>query len=185
MIVVRPEQLEVLLREVAPCLRSTALVVSFVAKSDTGELQKALARPVACAVADPEWQEGAYCLDDEADAPQFVWLPGLTAVPMWKSGNTLDFRAYTLLMCHKHAAVLLAASGSIGNLEEHLSFLTGRLVALGVPALHLQLHVSKDPLRQLRTLATPGGITEKFTAALKKHTDPKTVYETVESQARR
>jgi hypothetical protein len=163
-IVVRPAQVEELLKEIAPHLKPSARVLSFAAFYPLRLLCENSGRACARAMMDPWSSVSAFfqAADFDTRGLEFIFS-GLTKRPSLTLHSDADLDAFAVHMCQLFVTLFLSEGGEVGA-APHLKYLAAPLHA-SVEELQTLL-LSGDPHELLTTLSTKGGISEMITTLI-------------------
>lgn len=186
LITVRPEQMEGLLREIAPHLKPNAVVISFAARYPLTAVVQVVQRRSARVIGDAKWNLCGYFCGGGMSSEEFnSFFDSLTKTRPLELHSDAEVDRYTILVVHVIVVLLLEKLQRIENADEHLEFAATELSCFGRQFLasefrHFEL--GEDPEAALKELATPGGITEKMFEALRYTSKPAEAHQIVIDQ---
>lgn len=168
MITVRSEQVEAVLKEIAPFLKPATEVVSFVAQYPLASIAKITRKASVRVMADPAWNMSAYLSRGIFLPEEFDLLLGkLTATKPLELRSDAEVETYTVLLAHLMVVLLLQRVNdpNMDNADEHLQFLAREFSKLGrefrAEEFAQYKHRTYPDVFCFEDLVTPGGITEK------------------------
>jgi len=164
-ITVRPKDVAPLLFEISASLQPTAQILSFAAGVTIQSIASATDRPVARGMVDPWWNFAGFVLGADFSKTNYEFLFEKLAKKIIPLQNESDIDEFTAYFVHAYIVLFLKAVGELPNAEKHLEYLA--------PHLHSSVAELKsflpegEPSELLRTLTTPGGVTEAVLNAIR------------------
>lgn len=157
-IVVRPNQVENLLKEISPYLKPTAQILSFAAYYPLDSLSRNSGRICMRGMADPWWSISAFFQETSFDVGGLEFIfSGLTKTPSLSLCSDREIDAFTVHMCQLFVTLFLSQTHEV-NAAPHLRYL---MTHLHTPVEELRVLLPQgNPAELLATLSTKGGISE-------------------------
>jgi len=164
---VRPSQVLDTLNGIKAPLSPDAQILSFAVGVPLSAISKAVHRPSARMMSDPWFNVSAFVLGERfsKDKNEFIfnYLTRMKPIEL-KSDGSID--RFTALLGQLFVSHLLGKTGAIQKSEEHAKFVAAQKEFACEADSLLNLKTGNDPEEALQTMATPGGISEKFRDAL-------------------
>ncbi len=160
---VRPDQVHATLFGIRQSIAPPAQVLSFAAGVPLEDISGAVRRPAARMMTDPWWNTSAFVLGDQFSKEGYEFLfNNLTRMKSIQLKDDASIDRYTLLLCQVFVALLLDRMGELKFVDRHLQFVAAQKEFKCDSAEFKKFVTGPDPAEALRTLATPGGVTERF-----------------------
>ncbi len=175
---VRTIQMDRTLDEIVAVLKQGAIVVSFVGRSPLANIVARTKRNAIRVMIDPFWNMGAYVESGAVGAQTMEIIGRLTKTPPLGLRSDEELDRYTNLLAHLFAALLLQRLGRIGHADAHLEFLAHEFSEFGrafTPKEFETYALRENAEESLKTIATPGGITEKAVELLEAGAEPSAI----------
>ncbi|OGT41537.1 MAG: hypothetical protein A3F42_05835 [Gammaproteobacteria bacterium RIFCSPHIGHO2_12_FULL_37_34] len=183
LITVRPEQMDDLLREIAPHLKPNAVVISFAAHYPLASIIQVVQRRSARVIGDIKWNLCGYLCGGDMSSEEFnSFFDSLTKTRPLELHSDAEFDQYAILLVHVIVVLHLEKLQRIENADEHLEFAAKGLSRFGrkfQASEFRHFELGDDSEAALKELATPGGITEKTLEALRGTSKPAEVHQKV------
>ena len=162
---VQPNEVESILREIAPSIKPNAQIVSFAAGCPLHYISEITGKPAARGMADPWWNVSAAVLGKDFSEENFQRVfGGLTNKATLRLETDKDMEDFTVAISYTFVVLLMKEMGTINNVDEHLEFIAPRI---GVTKDEIGNFLPHDnPNELLALIATKGGISESIMQAI-------------------
>lgn len=164
-IVVRPSQVEELLKEIAPHLKPAAQVLSFAAYYPLHSLSRNSSRICARGMTDPWWSVSAFTREAAFDVRGLEFIfSGLTKTPPLSLHSDAEIDAFIIHICQLFVTLFLEQKAEVVA-TPHLEYLARQLQS---SAEELRALVPQgNPEELLATISTKGGISEMIATMMR------------------
>jgi hypothetical protein len=165
-VTVRRENVDSLLREISPALRSGTQIVSFVAGYPLALISAVTGMPAARGMADPWWNVSAAMPGPGfSEANLRLVFDGLTKNKVMSIETDKAMDDFTVAISYAFVVLLRKRSGAIINPDEHLKYIASRIGVSSAEDMSGFLPQA-DPNELIALAATKGGISEAILRAI-------------------
>jgi cysteine synthase len=171
-VTVQPHNVETLLKEISPTLRSDAQIVSFAAGYPLEYISNITGRPAARGMADPWWNVSAVMRGAGfSEANLHRVFDGLTRKQTIQVNTDRELDNFTVAISYAFVVLLRNRFGVMNNSDEHLEFIAPRI---GMSRMEMSGFLPQcDPSELIVLAATKGGVSEAIMQTIQDEPDIK------------